>query len=136
MFRILIVILSVSFMNSCSKEEVTSNSGNQTSLANINSMSEYDTTIITGVSMMFFHATWCSICTAQRPDVEGLSSETSIKGAKLGQVDTDKSKDIMSKYSISGQPVIVIYKEGVEKHKLLGKGHSKATLTNLIKALL
>ena len=136
MYRIIVLLVALSFLNSCSKENDTSGTGSQSSLANIIIASEYDATIKSGVSLMFFHATWCSICAAQRPDVEGLTSETTIKGAKLGQIDTDKSKDITTKYSVSGQPVIIIYKDNVEKHRLFGKGHSKTTLTNLIKALM
>lgn len=129
-------MFAINFLSSCGKTDENSNNFNQSSLTNINSLTDYDTTIKTGVSLMFFHATWCSICAAQRPDVEGLTSESTIKGAKLGQVDTDKSKDITTKYSVSGQPVIVIYKDNVEKHRLFGKGHSKTKLADLIKALM
>lgn len=136
MYRIIIFIFTIHFLSSCGKTDENSNNVNQSSLNNINSLTDYDATIKTGVSLMFFHATWCSICAAQRPDVEGLTSESTIKGAKLGQVDTDKSKDITTKYSVSGQPVIVIYKDNVEKHRLFGKGHSKTKLADLIKALM
>lgn len=136
MYRIIIFIFAISFLSSCGKTDENSNNVNQSSLTNINSLTDYDATIKTGVSLMFFHATWCTICAAQRPDVEGLTSESTIKGAKLGQVDTDKSKDITTKYSVSGQPVIVIYKDNVEKHRLFGKGHSKTKLADLIKALM
>ena len=109
MLRLFFILTIVAMLNSCSKEEVaTPDPGNTTS----------------------------SICTAQRPDVEGLTSETSIKAAKLGQVDVDKNKDITAKYSVAGQPVIIIYKDNVEKHRLSGKGHSMSKLADLIKALL
>lgn len=135
----ILLLLSISVMFfSCGKEETTTDSGGNTAtkLTDITSLSNYDATIKTGVSLMFFHATWCSICAAQRPDVEGLTSDTSIKGAKLGQVDTDKNKDITKNYNVQGQPVIIIYKDNVEKHRLSGKGHSKSTLAGLVKALL
>jgi thioredoxin 1 len=136
MKNIFFLLLAFVFLISCGKEETTDTSGNQTPLTNINSLVDFDATIKTGVTLIFFHATWCSICSAQRPDVEGLTSETSIKGAKLGQVDVDKNNDIIKKYAVSGQPVIVIYKDNVEKHRLLGKGHTKTKLADLIKALM
>lgn len=137
MTRILLIFTIALLFISCGKEEDTDTGNtNSTKLTDITTLSNYDATIKTGVSLMFFHATWCSICAAQRPDVEGLISDTSIKGAKLGQVDTDKSKDITTKYTVSGQPVIIIYKDNVEKHRLSGKGHSKTKLADLIKALL
>ena len=138
MTRILFVFIIAAVFISCGKEDSTTDTGNNNNskLTDITSLSNYDNNIKTGVSLMFFHATWCSICAAQRPDVEGLISDTSIKGAKLGQVDTDKNKDITTKYSVSGQPVIIIYKDNVEKHRLSGKGHSKSKLADMIKALL
>ncbi|MBK8052837.1 MAG: thioredoxin family protein [Saprospiraceae bacterium] len=139
MLRLLFILTIATVLNSCSKEEVTTpDPGNTTSakLTDITTLSNYDATIKTGVSLMFFHATWCSICAAQKPDVEGLISDTSIKAAKLGQVDVDKNKDITAKYSVAGQPVIIIYKDNVEKHRLSGKGHSKSKLADMIKALL
>jgi hypothetical protein len=51
-------------------------------------------------------------------------------------VDTDQNKAITDKYDIPGQPIILIYKDNVEKHRLTGKGHSQQKLTDLVKALL
>jgi len=71
-----------------------------------------------------------------RPAVEALTGETSISAARLLQVDTDKNRDITDKYDVPGQPIILIYKDNIEKHRLTGKGHSQQKLTDLIKALL
>lgn len=136
MNRLFFLFTLILMLNACGKDEASDTGGNNAALADINSLSDYDATIKTGVSLMFFHATWCSICSAQRPDVEGLQSQSSIKGAKLGQVDTDKRKDITTKYNVAGQPVIIIYKDNIEKHRLSGKGHSTAKLADMIKALL
>ncbi|MFZ1750819.1 MAG: thioredoxin family protein [Saprospiraceae bacterium] len=135
MIRTLLFLATMFVFSSCGKDEVTDNT-ETASLRVINSLADYDTTIKSGVSMVFFHATWCSICTAQRPSVESLTKETTLKTAILAQVDTDKNKDIIQKYNVPGQPVIIIYKDNVEKHRLLGSGHSTQKLTDLIKALL
>jgi len=136
MHKILTFFFIFGLLVGCSKDENSDTSTGTSALTDIKSLTDYDATIQSGVSLIFFHATWCSICSAQRPNVEGLSGNTSITGAKLGQVDTDKNKDIINKYSVSGQPVIIIYKNNVEKHRLLGQGHSKEKLADLIKALL
>jgi thioredoxin-like negative regulator of GroEL len=136
MHKFAFLLLFMVGLLSCSKDEANTNTGTTTKLSDINSLTAYDTAIKSGVSLVFFHATWCPICTEQRPNVEGLTTDASIKNAKLWQVDVDKNKDIISKYTISGQPVILIYKDNVEKHRLLGKGHTSTKLAEMIKALL
>jgi hypothetical protein len=65
-----------------------------------------------------------------------LVNDASIKTAKFIQVDTDNNKNIITKYDVPGQPIILIYKDNVEKHRLAGSGHSQQKLTDLVKALL
>jgi thioredoxin 1 len=124
---------------SCNKDEATPDNNNNNSnntFTEINSVASYDEAIKSGVSLMFYHATWCSICKAQRPSIESLLSDDVFKTVKFGQVDTDKNKDITTKYQVPGQPVIIIYKDGVEKHRYVGSGHSQQKLADVLKALL
>ena len=132
MLRISIFLIIVSFI-SCTKEDISEDAG---VLVPVTTLDDYDSQIKNGVTLVFFHATWCTICKDQRPAVEGLTRESSISAAKLLQVDTDKNKDITNKYDVPGQPIILIYKDNVEKHRLSGKGHSQQKLADLIKALL
>lgn len=138
MYKILFFFVFVAFV-SCSKNEATpdnNNNNNNNTFKEITSVASYDEEIKTGVSLMFFHATWCSICKAQRPSVESLLNDDAMKTVKFGQIDTDKNKDITTKYQVPGQPVIVIYKDGAEKHRYIGSGHSQQKLTDVLKALL
>ncbi|MBK9256065.1 MAG: thioredoxin family protein [Saprospiraceae bacterium] len=131
--RILVIIFLFTVCLSCNKEDL--NTGPKV-LEDISGVADYDAKIQQGVSLMFFHATWCSICASQRPDVEGLVKDPSLSKVTFGQVDFEKNKDTNQKYNITGFPTITIYKDGVEKHRLSGKGHTQEKLTELLKALL
>ena len=85
---------------------------------------------------MFFHATWWPKCAAQRPAVEGLTKDSALSAVKVGQVDFEKVKEVVSKYNVLGFPTILIYKNNELKHEITGQGHNQEKLTNLIKALL
>jgi len=126
------LLVLVSFI-SCKKEDISNDTG---VLTTITSLESYETEIKTGVSLMFFHATWCPKCAAQRPAVEGLTKESALSKAKIGQVDFEKVKEVVNKYGVLGFPTILIYKDNVLKHEINGQGHSQEKLSNLLKALL
>jgi thioredoxin 1 len=136
MNKLLVIVFAFLLVSSCKKDEVVETPGLSTDLKNVSSLVEYENGIKSGVSLMFFHATWCSICKAQRPAVENVVKEVELKAVNFGQVDTDKNNDILNKYDIQGQPIIVIYKDGVEKNRLAGSGHSQQKISEILKALL
>ncbi len=116
---------------SCSKDTDLSNSH----LKIVDGLSNYETEIQSGVSLVFFHATWCSICKAQRPAVEDATQNSSLKFVNFIQVDTDHNKEIIKKYDVPGQPVLLFIKDGEEKHRLVGQGHSQQKIADLLLAL-
>jgi thioredoxin 1 len=131
------ILLTFLVLTSCSNDDTaTENNNNNTSFKVISSVVDYENEIKSGVSLMFFHATWCSICKAQRPSVEALMTDNALKTVKFGQIDTDKNKDITTKFNVPGQPVIVIYKDGKEQNRFAGSGHSQQKLGDILKALL
>jgi len=127
------LILAVSFI-SCGKEEAEVPVTGSQELKIVNSLTDYDNAIKSGVSLMFFHATWCSICKTQRPNIQGLLTDASLKKVTFGEIDKDKNKPINDKYQVSGQPVMIIYKDNVEKHRLSGI-HTKEHMAELLKKL-
>jgi thioredoxin 1 len=132
MNKFVFFLAAVLAFSSCKKDV---NEVDKVLLADIVSLSDYDTQIQSGVSLMFFHATWCSICKAQTPAVEATAKDAALNAVKFGQIDTDNQKAIVDKYDVPGQPIILIYKDGVEKHRL-GSGQTQQKLTELLKALL
>jgi thioredoxin 1 len=131
--RILILVLSVSFLfSSCKKDEAPIVLEPGSNLKEITSLASFESEIKTGVSMMYFHATWCSICNSQKPNIEATANNADLKAFKFGIVDKDKHTEIATKFNISGQPVTVFFKDGVEKQRLLGGGHSVQKLKDIL----
>jgi thiol-disulfide isomerase/thioredoxin len=135
MTRVTIFLLIFSLMTACSKEN-SEGSANDGSLTDITSLSAYETQIATGVTLVFVHATWCSICANQRPAIQGVAQNKALGSVFFAQVDYEKVNAIVDKYNVFGFPTIIIYKDNVEKHRLLGQGHSQAKLEDMLKALL
>jgi hypothetical protein len=63
--------------------------------------------------------------------IEATANDAELKAFKFGIVDKDKHSDIASKFNISGQPV----KDGVEKQRLSGGGHSAQKLKDILKSI-
>lgn len=125
-----LIFISLSLViSACSKKEDIG------TLTNLNSLTEFDNTIKSGVSLMFFHASWCPLCQDQRPAIEALVKREDLKPAKIAQVDYEVVKEVVDSYGISGFPTIVFYKDGVEKKRLTGKGHSESELAEILKSL-
>ena len=123
-------------VTACNKEDKTGDNTQPKKLEEINGLTQFEDKILEGVSIMFFHATWCSICAAQRPALEGLTKDAALNKVFFVQVDFEKNQATNQKYNITGFPTIIIFKDQVEKHRLSGQGHSQDKLAGLLKALL
>jgi len=132
MGRVLLYICVFLVFSSCGKDEDTSNG----TLVNITSKEQFEATISSGVSVMFFHATWCSKCKAQRPAVEGLTTESALRDVKFGQVDYEKLTDVAKEHGVEGFPTILIFKNNVEVGRFENPGHSQQTLSDKVKSVL
>jgi thiol-disulfide isomerase/thioredoxin len=121
-------------MFSCSEDTITPDTSSN-SLRDLNGLADYESTIKTGTTLVFFHATWCSICKAQRPAVDALIANPSFSKVKFIQVDKDLNKPISDKFKVQGQPNILIYKDNVEKHRLVGGGHPQDHIASLLNGL-
>ncbi len=131
MGRVLLFICTFMVLSSCSKDHDTGNG----TLVDITSKSQFESTISSGVSVIFFHATWCPKCKAQRPAVEGLTTESALKDVKFGQVDYEKVTDVVSTYGVFGFPTILIFKNNVEVGRFEGQGNSQKTLSDKVKSV-
>jgi hypothetical protein len=65
-------------------------------LVDIQSLYEFETEIAEGVSLFFFHATWCSRCASQRPAIEGLPGEEDLSEVFCGEVDYAQVSEVVS----------------------------------------
>jgi len=121
----LVLILSVMIVGiGCSTEEPLVDT-KANSLVDITSKDQFETEVKSGVSMVFFHASWCTKCAAQRPAVETVSEEAKFTNVFFAEVEYEDFSDIVKARSINGFPTIVIYKDDVEVKRFAGQGHSE-----------
>lgn len=132
MYKLFIFLFSFMVL-SCSKVEDTSINS---TLETIADEASFDAKIKTGVSLIFFHATWCPKCASQRPAVESIVSNSKLKDVFFAQVDFEKNEKIVNKSNVIGFPTILLLKNGIEKHRFETAGITSATLEQKLLELL
>lgn len=123
---ILIIAFTQLFIGCNDKEPLVDSSTN--GLVDITSEKQFDDEVASGVSMVFFHASWCSKCAAQRPAVETVSEETIFSDVFFAEVEYEDFSDIVESRDIKGFPTIVIYKDNIEQKRFSGQGHSEGQI--------
>lgn len=121
---VLCLLLSIS---ACKKVETSIKE-----VEDVNGLSSFESKISKGVSLVFYHASWCSICKEQRPAVQETAKNESFSNVFFGQVEFEDNSEINQKYDVNGFPTTVIYQDGVEKERLNGKGHSAEEIQTLL----
>lgn len=129
-----ILLFSVNACQEEEKEDLANTEAN--SVEDINALDVFEDRIADGVSMVFFHASWCTICAEQRPAFEATSENTTFNAVFFGEVEFEVNTNINQTYNVGSFPTIVFFKDGVEQSRLTGSGHSQATLEATINALL
>lgn len=102
----------------------------------ITSLTQINNEVSSGVSMIFFHASWCSVCQGQRPAVSEVAVDEDLNAVFFGEVEYDDHQDIVEAYNVDGFPTILIIKDGAEVDRVLGGNNSAATLKSKIQAQL
>lgn len=133
---ILITLLAaiVSAIAGCGDQAIVETSNND--LVDITSEEQFNNGISEGVSMVFYHASWCSKCAAQRPAVEEVSEDGQFAEVFFAEVEFKDFDQLVKDRDIPGFPTIVIYKDGNEEKRFVGQGHSRAELTQALNDLL
>jgi thioredoxin 1 len=76
-----------------------------------------------GYALIDFGATWCSPCKAIAPFFNSLKGKyPSIKFFKL---DIDENQEMARKYKIESIPAFILFKDGLEKDRLVGANKVK-----------
>ena len=66
-----------------------------------------------------FWAEWCMPCKMLAPTIHELADEYAGK-MKIGQMDTDKNRDVPIKYGITSIPTLIVFKGGEMAKKFVG----------------
>lgn len=117
------LLLLVGLFAGCEKEDLVDAGAND--LTDVTGKEAFDASIATGVSFVFFHASWCSNCFEQRPAVEAAQKNPAVSFARFIEVEYEDNEDITDAYNVPGFPTMVIFKDGVEKERFKGKGHTE-----------
>jgi len=66
-----------------------------------------------------FFAVWCGPCKMVSPVIDNLASELEGK-VKVAKLDIDQSMDIAMKYRVMSVPTLMLFKDGMEAHRVSG----------------
>lgn len=81
-----------------------------------------------------FGAKWCGPCRKLTPVLEEI--ETTLDGkAKVVRVDADANKDLLQKYSVSGLPTLLLFKEKEPVERMVGLVPKSTIISNIEKYL-
>lgn len=81
-----------------------------------------------------FWAPWCGPCRKLGPVLEGI--EESFEGKiKLVKINADENLEIMKKFSVSGLPSILVFKNGEAVERMVGLIPKSSILSNIEKHL-
>ncbi|MEZ4979161.1 MAG: thioredoxin family protein [Chitinophagales bacterium] len=136
MKKYFLFLLVLFFINACDKEKEDLVDTSKNELTDINGLANFESEIDNGVSVVFFHASWCTVCAEQRPAVETSAANISNANVLFAEVEFEDNADINLEYGIEGFPTIVFFKDGVEEERFVGKGHSVQEIQDIIDSLL
>ena len=66
-----------------------------------------------------FWAEWCGPCKTIAPVLEELAGEQAGK-LKIAKVDVDENQGLARQYGVQSIPTMIVFKDGVEVHRLVG----------------
>jgi thioredoxin 1 len=81
---------------------------------------DFDASVLGGGAVMVdFWAQWCGPCRQLAPVLEALEAELagSLTVVKLN---VDENPDSAARYDVSGLPTMILFKDGVPVHRVLG----------------
>ena len=81
-----------------------------------------------------FWAPWCGPCKAIAPLLDQISEEKG-DAAKVVKVNVDDSQELAAKYGVRSIPMLLFFKDGEQKDKVVGAGSSKDDLLGKLDAL-
>ena len=66
-----------------------------------------------------FNAKWCGPCRKLSPILDEI--ETTLAGKiKVAKIDADTNRELLTKYSVSGLPSLLIFKSGEPVERMVG----------------
>ena len=79
-------------------------------MIHIESKNQFDETIVEGITLVDFYATWCGPCRMISPFIEEIDEEYNGK-IKVAKVDVDECGEVAARYGINAIPALLIFKD-------------------------
>ena len=79
-----------------------------------------------------FVAKWCGPCRKLSPVLEEIENTLENK-VKIVKIDADANREIMKKYSVSGLPSLLIFKNGEPVERMAGMIPKSTIISNIEK---
>lgn len=125
MKKFLIFFLFSAFLAQSCKDDSPIVDTQANMLTDITSTQQFNQNIETGVSLIFYHASWCTKCKAQRPAVEAVAERAEFSEVFFGEVEYEDFSEIVGDRNIQGFPTVVVYKDNNEEMRFSGQGHTE-----------
>ena len=90
---------------------------------------DFDGAIGRGAWVVDFWAAWCGPCRMIAPVIEELASERG--DVRFGKLNVDDYPQLAAKYNARSIPLLVLFKDGVERGRVVGavpRGHIEAAI--------
>ena len=90
---------------------------------------DFDRAIGTGAWVVDFWAAWCGPCRMIAPVIEELASQRG--DVRFGKVNVDEFPNLSAKYNARSIPLLVLFRDGVERGRVVGavpRGHIEAAI--------
>lgn len=122
-------LIGVFGLASCKKDLVDTTLNDMT---DVTALSEFNNLISEGVSMAFFHASWCKKCEEIRPAVTQISENKQFSEVTFLEMNHDDAKEIFDAFEVKGFPQILFFKNGKEVNRLKGSDHSEQSMIEIL----
>src|SRR5262249_10103821 len=90
---------------------------------------DFDGNVGRGAWLVGFWAAWCGPCRMIAPVIEQLAGERS--DVRFGKLNVDENPRLAAKYNARSIPLLVLFRDGVERGRVLGavpRGHIEAAI--------
>ncbi|MBR3180890.1 thioredoxin [Candidatus Saccharibacteria bacterium] len=88
---------------------------------------DFDNQIKTNLTFVDFNADWCGPCQILKPVIEELAEDyESDSDVKILSVNIDDSPELAERYSVSGIPCLILFRNGEEIDRSVGVAPKKA----------
>ncbi|HPU39052.1 MAG TPA: thioredoxin [Microthrixaceae bacterium] len=77
-----------------------------------------------------FWAEWCGPCKMIAPILEEVADEQAGK-VRIAKVNVDDSPGLATKFNVMSIPTMIVFKDGVEDHRIVGAKGKPALLEDL-----